>query len=77
MTNGSIVLREHTSEFSAISTLNYEFYEDKTGLLGGLQANANIQCIVGEGQVAFGTTQYPGLDDFADGVNTMLFLRAL
>jgi hypothetical protein len=77
MTNGSIVLREHTSEFSAISTLNYEFYDDKTVVLEGLRTNTNVQCMVGEGQVAFGTAQLPALEDFADGVNTMLFLRAL
>ena len=77
MTNGSIILRNHPSEFSPISTLNYEFYDDKEGLVGALQANTNLQCIAGEGQVAFGTTQCPGLDDFADRVNTMLFLRTL
>ena len=77
MTNGSIILRRHPSEFSAISTLNYEFYEDSKALVDSLKANTNLQCIVGDGQVAFGTTQSPGLDDFADGVNTMLFLRTL
>lgn len=77
MTNGSIILRKHPSEFSAISTLNYEFYDDSKTLVDRLEANTNLQCIVGDGQVAFGTTQSPGLNDFADGVNTMLFLRTL
>jgi hypothetical protein len=37
----------------------------------------DLQCIVGKGFVPFGLAQSPGLDDFADGVNTMDFLHNL
>jgi hypothetical protein len=77
MTNGSIILQEHKSEFSPIGTLNYEFYEDKRGLIDGLMTNQNVQCLVAEEQMPFGNAQYPALDDYADRVDTMLFLRTL
>lgn len=77
MTNGSIILREHNSEFSAISTLNYEFYDDKQEVVDALTANQHVQCIVGNGALPFGRSQCPALDDYADNVDTMLFLRGL
>ncbi|MBC7827963.1 MAG: acyl-CoA reductase [Chitinophagaceae bacterium] len=77
MTNGSIILHEHSSEFSAISRLNYEFYSDLEKVIPSLAGNKDIQCIMGKGYLPFGTAQYPGLNDYADGVDTMLFLRDL
>lgn len=77
MTNGSIILHSNKSEFSAISVLNYEFYEEKTGLIEELTTNQNIQCLVAEGKIPFGKAQHAGLNDYADGVDTMRFLRAL
>jgi len=77
MTNGSIILHLNKSEFSAISVLNYQFYEGKAGLIEALTTNQNVQCIVADGKVPFGTAQHPGLNDYADGVDTMLFLRTL
>lgn len=77
MTNGSIILSEHASEFSAISRLNYEFYDVERDVHEGLCNNKNIQCVVGLTNVPFGQTQHPALADYADGIDTMLFLRAL
>jgi hypothetical protein len=77
MTNGSIILHEHKSEFSAISRLNYEFYDNKIDLMASLSNNQNIQCIVAEGYIPFGSAQDPGLNDYADGLDSMLFLRTL
>ena len=77
MTNGSIILREHNSEFSAISTLNYEFYDDKQKVIDTLTSNQNLQCIVAKEALPFGTSQYPALNDYADGIDTMLFLRGI
>ena len=77
MTNGSIILHEHKLEFSAISRLNYEFYKNSPDVSRELVGNKNIQCIVGKGHLPFGKAQHPGLEDYADGVNTMLFLRSL
>lgn len=79
MTNGSIILHEHPSEFSAISRLNYEFYNinNQEEVVKSLSCNKNIQCVIGSGHLPFGSAQNPALNDFADGADTMLFLRGL
>ena len=77
MTNGSIILHEHKSEFSAISRLNYEFYSNQEEVARSLSGNKSIQCIIGAAHLPFGTAQYPGLNDYADGIDSMLFLRNL
>jgi hypothetical protein len=80
MTNGNILLSENTSLFSPISQLNYSFYENAPSLAKELVANADVQCIVGAENFAgsvlhFGQAQRPSLTDFADGVDTMAFLK--
>lgn len=77
MTNGSIILTEQESAFAAISRLNYEFYDDRQYLNASLKANQNIQCIVSNKDIPFGKSQSPTLRDYADKIDTMLFLRAL
>ncbi len=77
MTNGSILLVEDTSITSPISQLNYEFYKDRETIQQKLHDNAAIQCIVSDENTAFGKAQQPGVCDFADGVDTMAFLKAL
>jgi hypothetical protein len=77
MTNGSIILHEHKSDFSAISKLNYEYYEDYDSIIGELKENKTIQCIVAREGLPFGTTQNPSLTDYADGLDTMKFLHGL
>jgi hypothetical protein len=77
MTNGSILLIENPAIFSAISQLNYSFYEDEKKLLAELAGNEDIQCICGHSGLAFGQAQCPGLMDYADGVDTMQFLLTL
>lgn len=77
MTNGTILLREDQSVFSPISQLNYEFYDQPEELLGRLKQDQNIQCIVGSNEVPFGRSQFPGILDYADGVDTLQFLRNL
>ena len=75
MTNGSILLTENPSPFSPISVLHYVYYKPCEPLLP--EASDEIQCIVGRGRLPFGCAQQPGLNDYADGVDTMAFLRAL
>jgi hypothetical protein len=75
MTNGSILLTENASPFSPISALHYVCYKRGETLMP--EASDEIQCIVGRGGVPFGRAQQPGLADYADGVDTMAFLRAL
>ncbi len=77
MTNGSVLLLENTAIFSAISVLNYSFYEDREALIATLKKDEDIQCIVGQGEIPFGQAQSPRLMDYADGVDTMQFLLAL
>ena len=74
MTNGSILLAENDSPFSPISVLHYEYYP---GTIRVPADNPDIQCIVGQGQTPFGAAQRPGLDDYADGADTLQFLQGL
>ena len=77
MTNGSILLIENDAIFSAISQLNYSFYEDEKNVLARLINNPDIQCICGHLGIAFGRAQCPALMDYADGIDTMQFLLTL
>jgi hypothetical protein len=77
MTNETTILTEHTSPFSPVSQVHYEFYTDKTLVEESLRTNPDIQCTVGHGYLPFGQAQSPGLYDYADGIDTMAFLTAL
>ena len=77
MTNESIILAENENIFSPVSNLYYSFYTDKAALLEDLKKNESIQCIIGNGETAFGNAQQPGLFDYADGIDVMEFLLSL
>jgi hypothetical protein len=77
MSNGSVILTENESLFSPVSQVNYEYYGDKKDLDERLKLNDDIQCIVGHNFLNFGEAQSPGLNDYADGVDTMKFLIEL
>lgn len=77
MTNGSILLVEEPGIFSPISQLNYEFYTDKNSLAEQLFHNPDMQCLVSKDHIPFGRAQSPSLTDYADGIDTMAFLRNL
>jgi hypothetical protein len=77
MTNGSIILVENESPFSPISQLHYEYYTDENGVREKLKEDQNIQCIVSKKDIGFGEAQCPGVYDYADGVDTMEFLKSL
>jgi hypothetical protein len=76
MTNGSILLIEDAAPFPPISQLHFQYYEDLKKLEDALLNNDRIQCVVGL-ELPFGTAQCPGLTEFADGVDTMAFLKNL
>lgn len=76
MTNGTILLTENPSVFTAVSQLHYEFYNSDT-LLESLQQNQEIQCIVGHHAMPFGSAQKPSLSAYADGIDTMKFALSL
>lgn len=77
MNNDSIILTENSSPFSPVSQVHYRFYTDKQQREEELDGNQDIQCIVGKKHVPFGQAQFPGLMDYADGVDTMAFLKSL
>lgn len=77
MTNGSVLLIENPAVFSAISQLNYSFYDDINKVTAALKEDEDLQCIVGNHFTPFGKAQQPGLFDYADGVDTMGFLLTL
>ena len=80
--NGFLMLKEDPSYASPIATLFYEYYDDAEALKRRLQFEKDqIQCIVSHldipEKVAFGQTQKPRLNDYADGVDTLKFLTGL
>lgn len=77
MTNGSILIVEDPAIFSPISQLNYEYYDDLAAVKEQLTGNGDLQCMVGRDFVPFGASQQPLLTDYADGVDTLDFLRRL
>ncbi len=88
--NGFLILKEDTSIVSAVAVLHYEYYSSQESLKRKLLENReNIQCIVTKVNwiadtpelrpllVDIGNSQLPGLNDYADGVDTMEFLLNL
>lgn len=73
MSNESLLLSENKSNYSAISVLNYEYYNEELVI----ENTEEIQAITGDGYIPFGAAQTPTLFDFADGVNTIDFLNSL
>lgn len=67
--------------FSPIGTVYFEEYDAKDVLRAHLDAISNdIQVVVSndfDGAVPIGTAQHPAIDDYADGMNTLAFLKDL
>ncbi|HTX87960.1 MAG TPA: hypothetical protein VMC08_03145 [Bacteroidales bacterium] len=80
---GFLLIRQERRIASPVSVLFYETYEDRAELFRKLEElSAEIQCIVCRDAAPFrgcrpGTSQQPGLSDYADGVDTMEFLSGL
>jgi hypothetical protein len=77
--NGFLMLKEDAHYGSPIATLFYEQYTSQESLRKRLTADQDkLQCIVAEGvvpyEVPFGQTQCPGLQEYADGMDTVAFL---
>jgi len=80
--NGFVILKEDIAYSSPISVINYERYTDikavKTRLL---LDSEQIQCIVSNEKMdkafPFGEAQFPEIDDYADGIDTMGFLLSI
>jgi len=84
LNNGSIILKEDVAKASRISCLHYEYYNQLAELESELKNELDeIQCIASKlnfssvETVDLGETQFPKIDDYADGVDTMKFLNSI
>jgi Acyl-CoA reductase (LuxC) len=76
MTNDCLLLLENESPFSPIAVLHYNYYKDAKNRRSAGN-DENLQCIVGRQFLPFGRSQQPGLRDYADGADTMKFVKSL
>ena len=72
------LLVENSSLTPPISVVHYQYYSDLAEVKQNLEAQKNhLQCIVSRNNIPFGYAQKPTLFDYADGIDTMEFLREL
>lgn len=81
--NGFMLLRANNRLISPIGVLHYTIYQDLAALKSQINGYRDqLQVVVSangwfEGSIPFGKAQSPGLNDYADGVDTMKFLTGL
>ncbi|MDR4890519.1 MULTISPECIES: acyl-CoA reductase [unclassified Chryseobacterium] len=79
--NNFVMLKEDDKLFSPLSVINFSRYESLDDVKSFIAENEeNIQCVVAKEEagldaIAFGEAQNPGLDTYADNVDTMKFLE--
>jgi hypothetical protein len=77
--NDLMLLKVSASLSSPLGVVFYENYTDKNNLKTQLQhQTSQLQCVVSKdfwkGEVSFGQTQCPALNEYADDVDTLAFL---
>ncbi len=78
LTNNFLILRENEPIATPVSVVHYEFYDDINTLEEQLKIKSDeIQCRVGLNGLPFGSSQQPGLMDYADGVDVLQWLTGL
>lgn len=81
--NNFVMLKEDEKLFSPLSVINFSRYSSLDEVRNFIAENEeNIQCVVakkelGLDSVALGEAQNPGLDTYADNVDTMKFLSVI
>ncbi|MBP1644833.1 MAG: acyl-CoA reductase [Bacteroidetes bacterium] len=83
--SGVMLMMENKDLFTPVSVLNYEFYDNLKSVEDMVEMDKdNIQCVVsdiefvgGMKTIGFGKAQQPEIYDYADNVDTMLFLNSL
>jgi hypothetical protein len=81
--NGFLMLTENEKLVSPISVVYYEYYQNAKDLHEKIARDSDkIQAIISDegyypGSVPFGLAQFPLVSDYADGVDTMAFLKSL
>ncbi|WP_213279138.1 acyl-CoA reductase [Chryseobacterium indologenes] len=79
--NNFVMLKEDDKLFSPLSVINFSRYESLDDVKTFIAENEeNIQCVVSKEElglnvIPFGEAQNPGLDTYADNVDTMKFLE--
>lgn len=76
--NNFVLLRRTDAIAAPVGVVYFERFEDEATVRQTLaQRSEEIQCTVSQSDVPFGKSQSPELWDYADGVDTMGFLRGL
>jgi len=79
---GYLMLTENQNLVSPISVVYYESYKDQNDLSSKLKSHQKIQCIVSakgwyKKSIPFGDAQFPEVNDYADGIDTLFFLASV
>ncbi|MCX6253173.1 MAG: acyl-CoA reductase [Bacteroidia bacterium] len=73
---GYLLLKEENRISSPVSVLNYEYYKSQSAVKQQTELlKEKIQCVVGRHYVPFGKSQSPHLWEYADGIDTIEFLK--
>ncbi|MCX6256795.1 MAG: acyl-CoA reductase [Bacteroidia bacterium] len=78
--NGFLLLTENQGLSSPVGVLYYEYYNDSRQIAYLIESQINnIQCVVSlqpylNNSINFGSSQMPGLDDYADNADVLKFL---
>ena len=81
--NGFAILKEEKRFSTPVGVIHYSFYNKIEDVKKELEeAKDQLQCVVAgpdviENAVSFGDTQKPSLNEYADNINTLDFLKAL
>ncbi|MBD3905063.1 acyl-CoA reductase [Chryseobacterium sp. Ch-15] len=81
--NNFVMLKEDAQLFSPLSVINFSRYSDLDEVKNFIAENEeNIQCVVAKNElgidsIQFGEAQNPGLNTYADNVDTMKFLEVI
>ena len=76
--NDFVLLRESNELFSPLSMIHYQFYRSKEEVEKYIKDHENkIQIVISRSHINFGMSQYPKIDDYADGVDVFKWLNDL
>lgn len=74
--NGFLLMKEDYSLQSPVAMLYYEYYDQISSVTDFVKDNVDqLQCVVSKNDIPFGSTQEPKLWDYADGIDTIEFLK--
>jgi hypothetical protein len=76
--NNFLLLKESEQLFSPLAMLHYHTYSTQEEIKSYLETHKDaLQCVVGHDYLPLGTAQCPSLSDYADNVDTMMWLNGL